>query len=169
MRKFLFFIFAASLLVFSCKSQPKAKETVEESVETPSEVETVEAPTEAPVVEAPAPVEAKKDFTIVCPADMSRVDSLMAQTLSEVADAIEELKPETVTFVGHSAKMDTERLEEKSAETQVKLIIEYLESVGALENVKDIVVQNKGATEPVVSHSDISGRTQNRRVQIYLQ
>lgn len=78
------------------------------------------------------------------------------------------MKPKSIVVTGHTAKLDSEREEELAVNKQIQLIVEYLDSIGALDYT-DVVVENKGASDPVADHSDISGRNQNRRVIITIE
>ncbi|MBQ7613324.1 MAG: hypothetical protein IJU92_09735 [Spirochaetaceae bacterium] len=149
-RFFLMLSLVLSIAVFSCKSQQKTTEDV-----TPPE----------PVVEKPS---SQKEIIVQCPADMKKVDVLMAQQLEDVAETIKALKPKTVVITGHTAKLNSEREELAAVDKQIQLIIGYLDSIGALDYT-DVVVENKGASTPIADHSDIAGRNLNRRVVITLE
>lgn len=153
MRKFLFVLLSMSLILFSCKSQQKEKQQEEPPV------------VEEPVIEES---EHKAKFVITCPADMKKVDVLMASQLDSIADAIKETDAKSVEFVGHSAKLNSAREEEQAAGKAIELIVGYLEDANALYGV-DVKIENKGASEPLGSHSDISARMENRRVEVTLK
>jgi len=155
-RKILFLMLSLSVILFSCKSQPKEKQAEKPAVVQPVVVE--------PVVTQP---ETKGVYTVVCPANMKKIDPLMATKLNAIAEEIKATKPESITVVGHSAKLNSEREERLAAEREIKLIVDYLESVDALYGV-NVKVENKGASEPLASHNDITVREQNRRVVITL-
>lgn len=153
MRKVLFFMLALNLIFFSCKSAPEQEK----------------APVvEEPIVEEPVVEHASNVFVINCPADMKKVDVLMASKLDEIAEIIKTTKPETVTFAGYTAKLNTEREEELASKSAVRSIVKYLENTDALDYV-NVIVENKGASEPVASHNDIAARGENRRVVITLK
>lgn len=154
MRKILFFMLSLSVILFSCKSKPEEKPEVEE----PPAVETV------PVVSEP---EKKGEYVIVCPANMKKIDPLMATKLDAIAEEIKAAKPQSITVVGHSAKLNSEREEELAVKREIELVVNYLESVEALYGI-DVKVENKGASEPLASHNDITARDKNRRVVITL-
>lgn len=158
MRKILFCMFAVSMIFVSCKSQPKTEK------EQPAVEETVTETVEEKVVET---VKDGTEFIINFPPDMKKVDVLMANKLDSVAEAIKTQKPETVTFVGYTAQLNTTREEEKAVDKVLKLMVNYLEGKGALDDVK-IVTENKGAAEPI-SSNDITERARNRRVRITLK
>lgn len=158
MRKILFCMFAVSMIFVSCKSQPKTEK------EQPAVEETVTETVEEKVVET---VKDGTEFIINFPPDMKKVDVLMANKLDSVAEAIKTRKPETVTFVGYTAQLNTTREEEKAVDKVLKLMVNYLEGKGALDDVK-IVTENKGAAEPI-SSNDITERARNRRVRITLK
>ncbi|MEL3908573.1 MAG: hypothetical protein P1P64_06105 [Treponemataceae bacterium] len=157
MRKFLFVLLSISLILFSCKSQQK-----EEQEEPVVEEQTVEIPQET--VSEP---EYKDKFVVAYPADMKKVDILMASNLNAIAEAIKETKSQTVEFVGHTAKLNSAREEELAVDNAIRLIVEYLENIDALYGV-NIKIENKAASDPLGSHNDISARSENRRVEITL-
>lgn len=161
MRKILILILSLSVILFSCESRPPCKSQLEEEPQ-PVVEEPIE---EEPVVKTAKPLAV---FTVNCPADMKEVDLIMANRLSEIASEIQALKPKTVIFTGYSAKLDSTYEEERVAEREITLIAEYLDNARVLDNV-EVVVENKGASEPAESHSDISGRGANRRVVITLR
>lgn len=163
MRKILFCMFAVSMIFVSCKSQPKT-EKEQPAVEEAAVEETVTETVEEKVVET---VKDGTEFIINFPPDMKKVDVLMANKLDSVAEAIKTRKPETVTFVGYTAQLNTTREEEKAVDKVLKLMVNYLEGKGALDDVK-IVTENKGAAEPI-SSNDITERARNRRVRITLK
>lgn len=152
MRKILYFMLALSLVFFSCKSEPKV---VEEPV------------VEEPVVEEPVQ-ETAGVFVVNCPANMQKVDVLMASKLDEIAESIRTIKPESVTFEGHTAMLDSARQEELASKKEINLIVSYLENIDALDDVK-VIVENKGASDPLAPHNDIYSRSKNRRVVITLR
>lgn len=160
MRKILFFILSLSVFLFSCKSKPAQKPEAEKPpvVQEEAVVET------APVVSEP---EKTGEYVIVCPANMKKIDPLMATKLDAIAEEIKTAKPQSITVVGHSAKLNSEREEELAAKREIELIVNYLESVEALYGI-DVKVENKGASEPLASHNDITARDKNRRVVITL-
>ena len=71
-----------------------------------------------------------------------------------------------VRIVGHCAKLDSTKDEEKLSLQRALAIAQYFESTGAF-TADNMTVSAEGAEHPAGSHAEISERKNNRRVEIY--
>ena len=132
MRKILFLMLSLSVILFSCKSQPKEKQAEKPAVVQPVVVE--------PVVTQP---ETKGVYTVVCPANMKKIDPLMATKLNAIAEEIKATKPESITVVGHSAKLNSEREERLAAEREIKLIVDSMHCMALMSKLRTKGLRNR--------------------------
>ena len=161
-------------IVMGCASQPqqpKEEKPVvkEQPVETaPAEEEPVE-PEKTP---EPPPRQAESkntggtETTVYFAPNMYRIDTFTAHKLDDIAEQLKAKNVTQVRIVGHCAKLDSTKDEEKLSLQRALAIAQYFESTGAF-TADNMTVSAEGAEHPAGSHAEISERKNNRRVEIY--
>ena len=95
-----------------------------------------------------------------------KIDTFTAQKLDSIAELLKAKNVTQIKIVGHSAKMDSTKDEEKLSLQRALAVARYFESTGAF-TADNMSVSAEGATHPAGSHAEISERKNNRRVEIY--
>jgi ompA family protein len=161
-------------IVMGCASQPKQQP----KKETPAK--------QTPQVVAPAPAEEKPaepekapepqkqneskntgtETTVYFAPKTYTIDTFTAHKLDGIAKQLKAKDVTQIKIVGHCAKLDNARDEEKLSLQRALAVARYFESTGAF-TAGNIAVSAEGAEHPAGSHAEISERKHNRRVEIY--
>ena len=88
-------------------------------------------------------------------------------TLDKLADVVVRYGKTTLTIVGHTDNVGTNQYNQKLSERRAVSVAQYFESrhVSPLR----LATLGKGEGEPVASNNTESGRSANRRVEIYVE
>ncbi|HEY0719759.1 MAG TPA: OmpA family protein [Gammaproteobacteria bacterium] len=88
-------------------------------------------------------------------------------TLNKVAEVLQSDAKQTIRVVGHTDSAGSDDYNQGLSERRAKAVGNYLIAQGVPEN--QITTEGRGESEPRASNNTAEGRTQNRRVEIYLQ
>lgn len=101
--------------------------------------------------------------------DVNRSDikSEFKPTLNKVADVLQSDARQTIRVVGHTDSVGGDDYNQTLSERRAKAVGDYLAGQGVAAS--QITTEGRGEREPRASNSTAEGRTQNRRVEIYLQ
>jgi len=88
-------------------------------------------------------------------------------TLNKVAEVLQSDAKQSIRIVGHTDNVGSESANQSLSERRAKMVGDYLSGRGV--SVAQITTEGRGESEPRASNSTAEGRTQNRRVEIYLQ
>jgi outer membrane protein OmpA-like peptidoglycan-associated protein len=101
--------------------------------------------------------------------DVNRSDikSEFKPTLNKVADVLQSDARQTIRVVGHTDSAGGDDYNQTLSERRAKAVGDYLAGQGVAAS--QITTEGRGEREPRASNSTADGRTQNRRVEIYLQ
>ena len=164
-----------AVIVMGCASQPKPQPKKEKPVVKPQPVEA--APVEEKAAEPektpeppPRQVESKNtgsaEMTVYFAPNTYRIDTFTAHKLDDIAEQLKAKDVTQIKIIGHCAKLDSTRDEEKLSLQRALAVARYFESTGVF-TVDNITVSAEGAEHPAGSHAEISERKHNRRVEIY--
>ena len=154
-----------AVIVMGCTTQPKQQKEEKPVAET-QQVEN--APAEEKIDE---PQQSEKnntgnETTVYFAPNMYRIDTFTAHKLDDIAEQLKAKNVTQVRIVGHCAKLDSTKDEEKLSLQRALAIAQYFESTGAF-TADNMTVSAEGAEHPAGSHAEISERKNNRRVEIY--
>jgi outer membrane protein OmpA-like peptidoglycan-associated protein len=88
-------------------------------------------------------------------------------TLDKVADVVTRYGKTTLTIVGHTDNVGSDRYNQDLSQRRAHSVAEYFESRRV--NPLRLATAGKGETQPVSSNATEGGRQQNRRVEIYVE
>ena len=160
-------------IVIGCASQPKQQPKKEKPAEQTQQVEPAPAeekpaePEKAP--EPPQQNETKNtdtETTVYFATKTYKIDAFTAHKLDSIAEQLKAKDVTQIKIVGHCAKLDSAREEEKLSLQRALAVARYFESTGAF-TAGNIAISAEGAEHPAGSHAEISERKHNRRVEIY--
>ena len=160
-------------IVIGCASQPKQQPKKEKPAEQTQQVEPAPAeekpaePEKAP--EPPQQNETKNtdtETTVYFAPKTYKIDAFTAHKLDSIAEQLKAKDVTQIKIVGHCAKLDNARDEEKLSLQRALAVARYFESTGAF-TAGNIAISAEGAEHPAGSHAEISERKHNRRVEIY--
>ena len=160
-------------IVIGCASQPKQQPKKEKPAEQTQQVEPAPAeekpaePEKAP--EPPQQNETKNtdtETTVYFAPKTYKIDAFTAHKLDSIAEQLKAKDVTQIKIVGHCAKLDSARDEEKLSLQRALAVARYFESTGAF-TAGNIAISAEGAEHPAGSHAEISERKHNRRVEIY--
>lgn len=160
-------------IVIGCASQPKQQPKKEKPAEQTQQVEPAPAeekpaePEKAP--EPPQQNETKNtdtETTVYFAPKTYKIDAFTAHKLDSIAEQLKAKDVTQIKIVGHCAKLDSAREEEKLSLQRALAVARYFESTGAF-TAGNIAISAEGAEHPAGSHAEISERKHNRRVEIY--
>ena len=160
-------------IVIGCASQPKQQPKKEKPAEQTQQVEPAPAeekpaePEKAP--EPPQQNETKNtdtETTVYFAPKTYKIDAFTAHKLDSIAEQLKAKDVTQIKIVGHCAKLDSAREEEKLSLQRALAVARYFESTGAF-TAGNIAISAEGAEHPAGSHAEISERKHNRRVAIY--
>ena len=158
--KVLLFMLCA-LPFFSCKSAPKQTAKAEQ----PKQVaEETEQSVQTAVQAEPAKPETI-DYTVYFAPLSYTVDRFTAQKLDGIGEELASRNVKRITVTGHSAKLNSEKDEERIAFKRAVAVAQYFQDAGLFDS-ESITIVGMGAKEPAASHNEITDRFKNRRVEI---
>jgi outer membrane protein OmpA-like peptidoglycan-associated protein len=88
-------------------------------------------------------------------------------TLDKLSDVVVRYNKTTLTVVGHTDNVGTDRYNQGLSQRRALSVAQYFESKRV--NPLRLATAGKGEAEPVASNASESGRAQNRRVEIYVE
>jgi len=88
-------------------------------------------------------------------------------TMDKVADVMTRYNKTTLTVVGHTDNVGTDKYNQDLSQRRALSVAQYLEQKKV--NPVRLATAGKGESEPVASNSTEAGRQQNRRVEIYVE
>lgn len=88
-------------------------------------------------------------------------------TLDRVADVLYNDPNLRIQVIGHTDSVGSEAYNQQLSERRARATADYL--IGQGVAASQVQVEGKGESEPRADNSTAAGRTQNRRVEIYLQ
>ena len=160
-------------IVIGCASQPKQQPKKEKPAEQTQQVEPAPAeekpaePEKAP--EPPQQNETKNtdtETTVYFAPKTYKIDAFTAHKLDSIAELLKAKDVTQIKIVGHCAKLDSTKEEEKLSLQRALAVARYFESTGAF-TAGNMTISAEGAEHPEGSHAEISERKHNRRVEIY--
>lgn len=87
--------------------------------------------------------------------------------LSDFAKVLKEYSDADVAIYGHTDSTGSDAINNPLSVNRANSVANYLKSLGvAASQIKS--VEGKGSTEPVADNSTAAGRSQNRRVEVYM-
>ena len=151
-------------IVMGCSSQPKQPK--EEPVAEKQQAETAPAEEKTAKPQQDEKNSTGDETTVYFAPKTYKIDTFTAQKLDSIAELLKAKNVTQIKIVGHSAKMDSTKDEEKLSLQRALAVARYFESTGAF-TADNMSVSAEGATHPAGSHAEISERKNNRRVEIY--
>jgi outer membrane protein OmpA-like peptidoglycan-associated protein len=88
-------------------------------------------------------------------------------TLDKLADVMSRYNKTTLTVVGHTDNVGTDKYNQDLSQRRAYSVAQYFESRKI--NPVRLATAGKGETEPVASNTSDAGRQLNRRVEIYVE
>ncbi len=85
--------------------------------------------------------------------------------IKKIAEILKKMPGRDILVTGHTALAGTKEGRKKLSLERAGAVAEYLLKLGAKKE-KEIMIQGKGAEEPVADNSSEAGKRQNRRVEI---
>ena len=151
-------------IVMGCSSQPKQPK--EEPVAEKQQAETAPAEEKTAKPQQDEKNSTGDETTVYFAPKTYKIDTFTAQKLDSIAELLKAKNVTQIKIVGHSAKMDSTKDEEKLSLQRALAVARYFESTGAF-TADNMTVAAEGAQHPAGSHAEISERKHNRRVEIY--
>ena len=158
-------------IVMGCASQPKQPKE-EKPVAQTQQAETAPAeekpaePEKAPEPQRNASNNTGTETTVYFAPHTYTIDTFTAHKLDGIAEQLKAKDVTQIRIVGHCAKLDSTKEEEKLSLHRALAVARYFESTGAFIS-NNMEVSAEGAEHPAGSHAEISERKNNRRVEIY--
>ena len=158
-------------IVMGCASQPKQPKE-EKPVAQTQQAETAPAeekpaePEKAPEPQRNASNNTGTETTVYFAPHTYTIDTFTAHKLDGIAEQLKAKDVTQIRIVGHCAKLDSTKEEEKLSLQRALAVARYFESTGAFMS-NNMEVSAEGAEHPAGSHAEISERKNNRRVEIY--
>ena len=160
-------------IVMGCASQPKQPKEEEPATQTQQgENASAEEKTAEPEKASEAQSQQNEsantgsETTVYFASKAYTIDTFTAHKLDSIAEYLKAKDVTQIKIVGHCAKLDSTKDEEKLSLQRALAVARYFESTGAF-TANNIAVSAEGAEHPAGSHADISERKYNRRVEIY--
>ncbi|MDF9800039.1 outer membrane protein OmpA-like peptidoglycan-associated protein [Catalinimonas alkaloidigena] len=100
--------------------------------------------------------------------DSSELTEEARRQLQTFAKQVLTYSPRAIRVIGHTDALGTSNYNEKLARKRVQAVVNYLASLG-LRGKVSLYRQSKGEDEPVASNTEESGRSQNRRVEVWVE
>src|SRR5678815_381435 len=88
-------------------------------------------------------------------------------TMDKLADVMTRYQKTTLTVVGHTDNVGTDKYNQDLSQRRAYSVAQYLESKKV--NPVRLATAGKGESEPVASNNTEAGRQLNRRVEIYVE
>jgi len=101
--------------------------------------------------------------------DVNRADikAEFKPTLNKVAGVLQSDGKQSIRVVGYTDNTGSEAANQRLSERRAKAVGDYLSAQGVSSS--QITTEGRGESEPRASNATAEGRTENRRVEIYLQ
>ena len=159
------------VIVMGCASQPKQPKEEDPVVQTQQNENSPAEEKNGETEKAPEPQQSKSNntdaaTTVYFAPKTYIIDTFTAYKLDGIAEQLKEKDVTQIRIVGHCAKLDSVKDEEKLSLQRAIAVARYFESTGAF-TADGIAVSAEGAEHPIGSHAEISERKHNRRVEIY--
>ena len=106
------------------------------------------------------------DSGILFATGKSELNTTSKTALTKFANSLKETPETDVTIYGHTDNKGTRELNQKLSNDRAGAVAKFLESNG-IANAR-MTSQGKAFDEPVADNATAAGRTQNRRVEIYI-
>ena len=151
-------------IVMGCSSQPKQPK--EEPVAEKQQAETAPAEEKTAKPQQDEKNSTGDETTVYFAPKTYKIDTFTAQKLDSIAELLKAKNVTQIKIVGHCAKLDSTKEEEKLSLQRAYAVAQYFESTGAF-TAGNITISAEGAEHPAGSHAEISERKHNRRVEIY--
>lgn len=153
------------------EQKPQEKKPVVQETQKPARQPEPVVPAKQEKKEPEAPRQEEKNtvttgFTVYFAPNMYTIDTFTAYELDKIAVALKNNKVKQIRIVGHTAKLNTVKAEEKLSMQRAIAVARYFQSIG-LFDAADITVSAAAGTEPAGSHAEITERRNNRRVEIH--
>ena len=87
--------------------------------------------------------------------------------MDKLADVVVRYNKTTLTIVGHTDNVGSERYNQNLSERRAVSVAQYFESQRV--NALRLATAGKGESQPVASNGSEAGRQANRRVEIYVE
>ncbi|EPF30089.1 OmpA family protein [Treponema medium] len=155
-------------IVMGCATQPQQPKE-EKPVVKQQPVETApaeEKPAEPEKAPEPQQQNAGTETTVYFAPKTYKIDTFTAHKLDSIAELLKAKDVTQIKIVGHCAKLDSTKEEEKLSLQRALAVARYFESTGAF-TAGNMTISAEGAEHPEGSHAEISERKHNRRVEIY--
>lgn len=146
--------------MFSCKSAPKQKEEKPAEPEQTQEQEAVKEETDKTADSEDT------SYTVYFASQSYQIDQFTAQRLKEIGEDLKAKNVKKIVVSGHSAKLDSQKEEDRIALQRAIAVASYFQKM-KLFDANNIIVEGQGARKPARSHSEITDRFKNRRVEIH--
>ena len=155
-------------IVMGCATQPQQPKE-EKPVVKQQPVETApaeEKPAEPEKAPEPQQQNTGTETTVYFAPKTYKIDTFTAHKLDSIAELLKAKDVTQIKIVGHCAKLDSTKEEEKLSLQRALAVARYFESTGAF-TAGNMTISAEGAEHPEGSHAEISERKHNRRVEIY--
>lgn len=155
-------------IVMGCATQPQQPKE-EKPVVKQQPVETApaeEKPAEPEKAPEPQQQNAGTETTVYFAPKTYKIDTFTAHKLDSIAELLKAKDVTQIKIVGHCAKLDSTKEEEKLSLQRALAVARYFESTDAF-TAGNMTISAEGAEHPEGSHAEISERKHNRRVEIY--
>lgn len=114
-----------------------------------------------------AAVKVTFDSGILFATNKSDLNNSAKTSLADFANVLKTYNDADVAIVGHTDNTGTDAINNPLSLKRAQSVESYLKSCGvATDQIAS--VEGKGSTEPVADNATAAGRTQNRRVEVYL-
>lgn len=107
------------------------------------------------------------DSGILFATNKSDLNAAAKTSLNDFAKVLKTYSDADVAIYGHTDNTGSDAINNPLSEKRAQSVENYLRSCGVAAN-QIAIVEGKGSTEPVADNSTAAGRTQNRRVEVYL-
>lgn len=107
------------------------------------------------------------DSGILFATNKSDLNASAKTSLKEFAEVLKNYTDADVAIVGHTDNTGSDAINNPLSLKRAQSVDSYLKSCGVASN-QITSVEGKGSTEPVADNSTAAGRTQNRRVEVFM-
>jgi outer membrane protein OmpA-like peptidoglycan-associated protein len=107
------------------------------------------------------------DSGILFATNKSDLNSSAKSSLKEFADVLKNYTDTDVAIVGHTDNTGSDAINNPLSLKRAQSVESYLKSCGITAD-QITSVDGKGSKEPVADNGTAAGRTQNRRVEVYM-
>ena len=152
-------------IVMGCTTQPKQPKEEKPAAET-QQVENAPAEDKTAEAQQNGKNNTDNETTVYFAPKAYKIDTFTAHKLDSIAELLKAKDVTQIKIVGHCAKLDSTKDEEKLSLQRALAVARYFESTGAF-TADNMTVAAEGAQHPAGSHAEISERKHNRRVEIY--